>query len=247
MDTSKLQFAQQHFDFFQTPSDHCQYIFDQCKSEIRLNVLDVCCGLGSLSKLFYDSGHQITLIETNNDFIPYLKTSFPNATIINKDFLSEELNETYDIILCNPPFNTDSIKKIYKLFFVKLLSLLKNRTKLFFICPNMFIRSQHKIKLNLDLLKQPSLYRDFVKEYKIEPAICYMNKYQFIQLDSLDFTFDRQCVKKMKRININLDDNIQEIDKNIYMINETYDIRFLRDITNFEKTKIHCILLMISY
>ena len=37
------------------------------------------------------------------------------------------------------------------------------------------------------------------------------------------------------------------IDNNKYIINETYDIRFLRDIDDFKTTSCKCILLKITY
>lgn len=245
MNTNILENAKQKFDFFETPDDHCKFIYDDCNHERELNVLDVCCGLGSLSKRFYDNNHNVTMIELNQEFIPFLKNTFPNANIINENFFELNLNKKFDVILCNPPFNTPKIKKIYRLFFVKLLSLISVETKLYFICPNMFIRNQNKIKLNDIFLTKASLYNEFIQENNFEPAIFQMNRYNFIQLDSLDFNFDRVCLKVMKSLNLN--EEITEFENKIFMINGSFDIRFLRDIKNFKYTNIHCILLRITY
>jgi phospholipid N-methyltransferase len=238
--------AQSNFDFFQTPEHHCQFIYDNCKTDKILNVLDVCCGLGSLSKLFYKNNHKITLIELNESFIPFLKSEYPKATIINKDFLSIDMIDKFDVIVCNPPFNTKSINKIYKLFFVKLLSMIHKNTKLFFICPNMFIRNQSKIKASYDFRNKPLSYNEFILENKFHPAFYYLEHYGFVQLDSLDFQFEYTGIKKMEGYKIN-NNIISEYDKNIFMINETYDIRFLRDIKDFKHTKTHCVLLQITF
>ena len=239
--------AQNNFDFFETPEHYSKFIYDNSVSDNKLKILDVCCGLGSLSKMFYENGHDITMIELNNDFLPYLKENYPNANIIHDDFLKMKIKNDFDIIVCNPPFNTTTIKKIYKLFFVKILELINFNTKVYFICPNMFIKNQLKIKTNINYDNRPTEYLNFVKDNKMHPAIYYLNTYGFIQLDSYDFTFDKQCLKKMKLLDINNNEDILEVENNEFMIRETFDIRFLKDITDFKFTKTHCILLRISH
>jgi phospholipid N-methyltransferase len=240
--------AQTEFDFFETPSHHSEFIYNDCNCNDKiLNVLDICCGLGSLSQIFYLNNHNITLVEMNADFIPHLKNKYPKANIINHNFLTLELKNDYDIILCNPPFNTKEIRNIYKFFFIKILKLMNSKTHFYFICPNMFIQNQIKINLNIDFKNDKYQHIEFVKENHKEPASFYFNRFGFIQLDSMDFSFDRQCIKKMKQLNIITDDEIIEYSKNQYLINLPiiYDMRFIKNIFDFEKTKMKCVLIKV--
>ena len=244
MNKNILDKAQTNYDFFETPLNHSKFIYDDVKKS-GLKVLDVCCGLCSLSDIFYnDEDNEITLIELNDDFIPYLKQKYPRAKIINDDFLTLNLTNEYDIILCNPPFNT-GIKKIYIVFFMKLLNLLNINTKLYFICPCTFLINS--IKINLDV-SFDNIYShiDFVKENKQEPAKFYFEKFNFIQIDSSDFYFNKPLIKYMIETKIIKDNDIIEYIDNRYMLNETYDIRFLRNIKNFKNTSVKCILLRIT-
>jgi len=157
--------AKNEFDFFETPSHHSEFIYNDynCNDKI-LNVLDICCGLGSLSQIIYLNNHNITLVEMNADFIPHLKNKYPKANIINHNFLTLELKNYYDIILCNPPFNTKEIRNIYKFFFIKILKLMNSKTHFYFICPNMFIQNQIKINLNIDFKNDKYQHIEFFKE-----------------------------------------------------------------------------------
>ena len=92
-----------------------------------IRVIDICAGLGSLVKPWYDNGHDITLVELNDDFIPVLKQRFPKARIIKADYLTYTDNETYDVYLCNPPFNDENVT-IYSYFFVKYYNHLHQQT-----------------------------------------------------------------------------------------------------------------------
>lgn len=240
-----LNNAKKNYDFFETPKHHGQYIYDNVNCN-GLKVLDVCCGLGSLSEMFYnDTQNELTMIEFNKDFIPLLKDKFPRAKVMNEDFLTLNLLPEYDLILCNPPFNT-TIKQVYKVFFMKLISLMNTSTKVYFICPNMFVENQ--IKINLDLTFSDAFsYLDFRKEYKQEPANFYYEEYKFIQLDSRDFSFNRPLIKFMVEKKVIDKNDIIEYEPNKYELRETLDIRFLKNINDFKNTNIKCILLKITY
>ena len=53
--------------------NYCYDIFNDYNPKCKVNVIDICCGLGSLCQPWYDNGHNITLVELNNNFIPILK------------------------------------------------------------------------------------------------------------------------------------------------------------------------------
>jgi len=90
-----LEKAQDNYDFYETPNKYAYDIYNDYyeASKKILSVIDICCGLGSLIQPWYDNGHNITLIELNNDFIPILKDKYPKAKIMNCDFLKTKFDE----------------------------------------------------------------------------------------------------------------------------------------------------------
>jgi len=84
---------------------------------------------------------------------------------------------------------------------------------------------------------------NFYKEFKRQIPKFYYDKYGFIQLDSLDFNFNKSLYKKMIELKI-IECCDLIIDNDKY---ETYDIRFLRDIDDFKTTSCKCILIKITY
>ena len=72
--------AQEQFDFYETPKKHAYTIYDDCKAHHQLNVIDICCGLGSLVQPWYDNGHNVTLVELDDNFIPILKQNIQRQT-----------------------------------------------------------------------------------------------------------------------------------------------------------------------
>ena len=118
MDKSILLKAQKKYDFFETKEEHANNIYLNYNPQKLVRVIDICAGLGSLVKPWYDNGHDITLVELNKDFIPTLQNRFPRATIIQEDYLTYMDDKSYDVYLCNPPFN-DANETIYPYFSVK--------------------------------------------------------------------------------------------------------------------------------
>ena len=65
--------AMSNYDFYETQSDHSNFIYQNQNPKTKLEVIDICCGLGSLINPWYDAGDNITLVEINQDFISILK------------------------------------------------------------------------------------------------------------------------------------------------------------------------------
>ena len=237
-----LKKAQNSFDFYETPTHHALKIFSDYNPKGTLKIIDICCGLGSLIQPWYDAGHEITLIEFNDDFIPILKKKFPNAIILNMDFLKSNLDDYYDVFLCNPPFNTDDEKKIYVSFFCKILSMMKSYSTFYFICPKMFYKDQDKIKIEVDNLNSYSTH-EYLKEHNEMPANYYYQKYNLIELHSNGFAFNKQQLKRMKQNLIITDDFIDEDD---YMINPYFEFRYLGNIFDFKETSCKCGLFKVN-
>ena len=164
-----------------------------------LKWLDPGCGSGNFSiTLFYllDNGlkdvtidknlrqnhiieNMIYMIEIQESNINILKNIFGiNANIIHQNFLTYDIDEKYDIIIGNPPFNYNGIikvptsnknkkqdgKTIWHEFINKSLSLLKNHTGLLCVfIPSIWLKPDKK-GMNNKLLS-----------YKIENLNCFSN------------------------------------------------------------------------
>ena len=185
--------AQENYDFYETPNKYAYNIFNDYNntSLTKLNVIDICCGLGSLVQPWYDNGHNITLIELNDDFIPILKDKYPKAKIMNFDFLKTKFDENYDVYLCNPPFNTKDEKFIYASFFCKILNMMSDYSIFYFICPKMFYKNQDRIKIEIEFTSNVDIL-NYIKETNEMPAKYYYDKYKLIELHSNEFRLIKQ-------------------------------------------------------
>jgi predicted RNA methylase len=228
-----LKHAQDQYDFYETPSHHSINIYNDYNPKYKVNVIDICCGLGSLCQPWYDNGHNITLVELNSNFIPILKDKYPKANILSIDFLTYNLIDEYDVYLCNPPFNTNSEKQIFIHFFCKILMHMKNENVLYFICPRMFYTNQMKVKIEYEILNNFDLL-DYIKDNNDMPAHYYFNKYGVIELDSNGFRFNHAMLKRLKTKGIIDDDFISDED---FMINPYFEFRYLGNIFDFQHTK----------
>lgn len=227
--------AQSEFNFYETPNHHAQKIYDDYNPKNKCKVIDICSGLGSLSNPWYDNGHDITFIELNKDFIPLLIEKYPKAKIIDEDFLTLELIDDYDIFLCNPPFNSNNKKKIYKEFFYKILNTLKYPSILYFICPKMFYKDQTSIKIEMKKITGYAL-QDFYKSEKKLPPYFYFDKYGLIELDSNGFILESTIKKRLIDSNIINDDFID--DENFIV--PYFEFRYIGNIFDFQKTACKC-------
>ena len=234
--------AQEQFDFYETPKKHAYTIYNDYKSSHILNVIDICCGLGSLVQPWYDDGHNITLIELNDDFIPILKDKYPRAKILNIDFLKTSIDNDFDVYLCNPPFNTTDEKFIYVSFFCKILNMMSDFSLFYFICPKMFYKNQNKIKIENIITNKHDII-NHIKETNEMPANYYFEKYNVIELHSDEFRFNKAMIKRMIHNKI-IDSDF--IDDETNMINPYFEFRYLGNIFDFETTKCKCGLFKIN-
>jgi len=129
------------YDYYPTPQEYADKIFrDVYKwygKEINdITVLDIACGLLSLSQNFIKNNIKIYLIEMNNYFYQFIKPleKMKNVEIKQGDFF--ELPENYyfkkniNVIVMNPPFagsiNRERSDKIYLYFIMKAVDILLN-------------------------------------------------------------------------------------------------------------------------
>ena len=59
MDKSILLKARDKYDFFETKEEHANNIYLNYNPQKLIRVIDICAGLGSLVKPWYDNGHDI--------------------------------------------------------------------------------------------------------------------------------------------------------------------------------------------
>lgn len=233
--------ARTNYDFFETKYTHSKFIYDDYGlKKIKLNILDACCGLGSLSEIWYFQGHHITMVELNPEFIPALKKKFPNANIINDNILNYKCDKTthFDIILCNPPFNTDKYKTFYMYIFTKLIQLIDNDTTLYFICPTTFYKNQEQLNMEISYNNPIERLNTKIKNYFLPNEI--MKKYSFIQIDSTKLNFNSNMIKNLINMEVIEMDFIIKEDKSFIISPNTFDIRFLKIIDDFDFTSIKC-------
>ena len=225
--------------FFETKDIHAKNIYENYKPSREMRVIDICSGLGSLVKPWYENGHNITLIELNDDFIPLLQIQFPKARIIKQDYLTYIDDEEYDIYLCNPPFN-DKGEKIYPSFFCKILQTLNQSSVCYFICPHMFYTNQNLIKIEIEYKNQFELIT-YMKENNTMPPKYFLDRFGYIQLYSTEFRFNKNMIKKMiDRKIIDADFITYDEDDKTFTINPYFEFEYLGNIFDFTMTKCRC-------
>ena len=234
-----LENAKIKYNFYETPIHHSENIYNNYNPKYKLKVIDICCGLGSLVKPWYDNGHDITLVEWNQDFIPILKHTFPKAKIESYDYLLNQQNNEYDVFLCNPPFNDFNGKIIYPEFFCKILNQMVNLSTLYFICPYTFYKNSELINLDID--------NDcYFREYNKNSPIFYYNKYGFIELHSNEFRFNKQIIRRMIDRNIIDDKFLIEYEKNKFKIEPYFEFSFIYNIFDFKTTSCKCAIFKVN-
>ena len=245
--TDIFENAQKLFQFFETPTEHSKFIFNNYNPSCSKKVIDICCGLGSLIEPWYNdtnNKHDITLAELNTDFIPILKMKFPKANIISTDYLKTKPTTEYDVYLCNPPFKING-EYIYKKFFCKILMNMRNSDVLYFICPRKFYNLQQDVKIEWEPEGKIELIQYMKETGQMHPKF-YFDKYGCIDLYSSEFNFSRKLINTMLDEKIIDDYFFMEYEKGIFSINPYYQFEYIRNVFDFEKTKCQCGIFKVS-
>ena len=165
------------YDFYPTPLQYGEYMykeiirnFDSLKD---IFILDICCGLLSLSLPFIENitdSTSIGLIDQNPTFCEIIKplSQLSNINVKEVDFFELPpkfyYNSHIDVILCNPPFafpiNGKRYENGYLFFFKKILDIMihqkrGNQCQCFFICPTRYFSKGNK-KLSVGEMIDPS-------------------------------------------------------------------------------------------
>jgi predicted RNA methylase len=171
----KLLNAIEAYDYYPTPKEYGVKIYnevlDMYKSGIKkINVLDIGCGLLSLSMPFIENNVKTMLIEENKNWYNVIKPieNLSNVSIVNNDFFDLQTdyyyNKNISVIIMNPPFacpikDEMRVNNAYLYFIIKAIDiLLNNNTKstreLYVICPKTYFINDDELKMPNSLLKK---------------------------------------------------------------------------------------------
>jgi len=168
----KLLNAMEAYSFYPTPEKTCNELYEKISKEFGsddISLLDIACGLGSLSMPFIKSGNynSITMVEMNPDFCEYLKSyeQFDKKIkVIESDIFTIPSDKLKcNVIVMNPPFE----KTLYLKFILKAIDIAYCNKKngyifdLYVICPDTYFKDLTNIPFSKKMLK------DFQKDSNI--------------------------------------------------------------------------------
>ena len=155
----------------------CKWILE--KNEIK-SILEPAYGLGIFSRTISTKCNaKINAYEIDDIILSYANDNLPkNVHIHDSDYLESDWEQTYDGIICNPPYlkfhdydNSKYISKInnhlnvklsgftniYTLFLLKSISQLNQGGRLAYIIPSEFLNSDYGVEVKRALLKSGTL------------------------------------------------------------------------------------------
>jgi len=114
------------FSFFQNNSQMAEIVFEDIKKEISGEVMDVCCGVGSIGLFVADKAKAITGIEEIQEAINYAKKNKEQNNITNTTFFVDDMKRLgdhaplhVDVVIVDPPragLGNKVVKKIVEVF-----------------------------------------------------------------------------------------------------------------------------------
>ena len=161
--------------FFTPPdtADRMAYLIDEYAKKDDVNVLDLCCGYGQLSKAVKKVGFIVSGIDIDIELCK-LYEEFIESEAIVMDF--ENLISSQDIIIANPPYSI----KLLTSFLEKLHEILKDDGIACLLLPKGFFEKERP-KKTVDIINKFSVvYSEDMKEQfgstKINAEILIINK-----------------------------------------------------------------------
>ena len=127
---SNLFGSQKFGDFYPTPQK-CLETFSKDLAQFvhtDEHILEPTAGIGSIVHFLTKKGYyNIEANEINKQLHKYLKNTYFNQTITNKNFLETDYkNNKFSLVFCNPPFTNGGDKRYYFDFFFKCCEVLSN-------------------------------------------------------------------------------------------------------------------------
>lgn len=202
----------------------------------KLKILEIGPGDGKLTnKIISKNPKKLELIEIDKDLTKILKVKFKNnklINVINKNVLKHEINDNYDLVISNLPYNISSqvlvklsimdnapnemILMFQKEFATKLL---ENRLNSI----NSIVKCFFKIKLKFHVSKNcyrpiPKIDSTVLKFEKLNKCLLKKNEIDnFIKFKRYLFSYKRKSLKNLLKkyeinSNINLDIRAESLD-----------------------------------
>jgi adenine-specific DNA-methyltransferase len=151
-------------------------------------VLEPAFGLGIFTRILKKKFNNIKITGFDIDSLVYSKANEyfskePNVTINLEDYLVNDWNNTYDSIICNPPYfkfqdyknkailkllkeklkvNISGFSNIYALFILKSVMQLETKGRAAFIVPSEFLNSDYGVTIKDYLIKAKVLKHVFI-------------------------------------------------------------------------------------
>ena len=159
------------FGQYFTPKIVADFMIELADISKNASILEPSCGEGVFLSLLQEKGfYNLTAYEIDED----LARNFSN--VIYESFVSATLNETYDLIIGNPPYirwknlEDDLKQELSKnpiwskyfnslcdylyIFILKSIELLNENGQLIFICPEYWMNTTHSISLRNYMVSQ---------------------------------------------------------------------------------------------
>ena len=155
---------------YMTPKIVAEFMFSLADLNRAADILEPCCGEGVFLNVMQEQGYKkITAYEVDKKIIN------PKYKIINKSFVSDEINRKFDLIIGNPPYISwknlepdlkdelennnlwhkycNSLCDYSNIFIIKAIELLKEGGQLIFITPEYWLNKTHSLKLRNFMLE----------------------------------------------------------------------------------------------
>ena len=111
------------------------------------NVLEPSCGTGNLlNPIPKDFEGRIVAIEIIERYLNIARKRYKNVEFILGDFLSQEINDKFDLILMNPPFSERDPRSGCTLFIERAFELLSNRGRIVSVVSDYYLVNSEKRK-----------------------------------------------------------------------------------------------------
>lgn len=106
----KTQLSYSPFSFFQNNSSMAETVFEDIKKEVHGEVMDICCGVGSIALFTAEKAKSITGIEMVEEAIKYANKNKEENKIFNTTFFTSDMKKLLDyaplkvdIMIIDPP------------------------------------------------------------------------------------------------------------------------------------------------
>lgn len=136
---------------FFTPPELCEQIVQSLQPPYMYRIADFNCGSGNFFNSLPVPENKMYGIEIEPNAFKVAKFLYPDANIIEGDFVTVEFDTKFDMVVGNPPFNLKTPKGISQFYFMeKAAEYLRPGRLLCFIAPKTFLEDEYMNKHRLN-------------------------------------------------------------------------------------------------